>query len=100
MSRHWMSAAVLAVLGGLICLTAVGPHAKGGAAMLAGVTKVDFGQTADGTKVDLYTLTNTNGVIAKITTYGGIVTELHVPDKAGKMADVVLGFDNLKGYLG
>src|SRR5439155_6021936 len=40
------------------------------------------------------------GMIVKIMTYGGIITELHVPDKDGKMADVVLGFDDLKGYLG
>ena len=59
-----------------------------------------FGKTPDGTSVDLYVLTNTNGVQAKVITYGGIVTELHVPDRDGKFADVVLGFDDLKGYLG
>lgn len=58
-----------------------------------------FGTTADGTKVELYTLTNSHGVTAKVTTYGAILTELHVPDKDGKTADVVLGFDDLESYL-
>ena len=62
--------------------------------------KTAFGTTKDGTAVDLYTLTNANGMIAKIITYGGIVTELHVPTGAGTLADVVLGFDTLEGYLG
>jgi aldose 1-epimerase len=65
----------------------------------ASLEKLDFGKTADGTTVDLYVLTNANGMKAKITNYGAILTELHVPDKAGKFDDVVLGFDNLKSYL-
>jgi aldose 1-epimerase len=97
MSKCWIGAVALAGLGAL-ALAAAEPQAKGTA--MKGMVKSDFGQTADGTKVDLYTLTNANGVVAKITNYGGIVTELHVPDKAGTTADVVLGFDDLKGYLG
>jgi aldose 1-epimerase len=46
-----------------------------------------------------YTLINKNGVVLKCIDYGTIVTELHVPDKDGKMADIVLGFDKLDGYL-
>ncbi len=63
------------------------------------ITKDAFGKTQDGTVVDLYTLTNANGMKVKITTYGGIVTAIEVPDKNGKMDDVVLGFDNLDEYL-
>ena len=48
---------------------------------------------------ELFTLTNANGLVAKISTYGAILTELHVPDKNGKSADVVLGFDKLDAYL-
>ena len=59
----------------------------------------DFGKTKDGEPVELYTLSNSHGMVAKIMTYGAIVTELHVPDKNGKTADVVLGFDNLDQYL-
>jgi aldose 1-epimerase len=63
-----------------------------------GISKMPFGKLPDGTQVTLYTLTN-GRVTARITDYGGIVTELHAPDKAGKTADVVLGFDTLEGYL-
>ncbi len=65
----------------------------------ASVKKEAFGKTPDGDAVDLYTLTNTHGMTAKIMTYGGILTELDVPDRDGKLGDVVLGFDNLKDYL-
>lgn len=65
----------------------------------ASVTKMNFGKTDDGTPVELYVLTNTKGVTAKIMTYGALLTEMHVPDRDGKFDDVVLGFDNLKGYL-
>src|SRR5688572_9585360 len=54
----------------------------------------DFGTTPDGQKAKLYTLTNAHGVVAKITDFGATLVELHVPDKDGKRADVVLGFDN------
>ena len=60
---------------------------------------MDFGKTPDGTPVELYVLTN-GRITAKVMTYGGIVTELHVPDRHGKTADVVLGFDTLDAYLG
>src|SRR5438477_670243 len=65
----------------------------------AKVTKESFGKTSDGQGVDIYTLTNRHGVEAKITNYGGIVTSLKVPDRNGKLDDVVLGFDNLDAYL-
>ena len=46
-----------------------------------------------------YTLTNTNGVSVSIINYGGTVTNIMVPDTKGVMGDVVLGFDDLQGYL-
>lgn len=60
--------------------------------------RAPFGK-ADGADVQLFTLTNANGLVLKVTSYGAIVTELHVPDKAGRMADVVLGFESLEGYV-
>src|SRR5262249_13369910 len=63
------------------------------------VQKSSFGKLPDGRDVDLYILTNPNGLVAKITNYGTIITEIHTPDRFGKMADVVLGFDNLEQYL-
>ncbi|HLE01758.1 MAG TPA: aldose epimerase family protein [Bdellovibrionota bacterium] len=64
-----------------------------------GVAQSDFGKTADGTSVELYTLTNAQGLKASIMTYGALVTKLEVPDRNGKLGDIVLGFDNLDGYL-
>ena len=61
--------------------------------------KTSFGITSDGAKVELYTLTNDQGLEAKITNYGGILVSLMVPDRNGKLDDVVLGFDKLDGYL-
>ncbi len=62
------------------------------------VQSASFGTTADGKAVEIYTLTNSNGLVAKVTTYGATLTEMHIPDKQGVMGDVVLGFDNLKQY--
>src|SRR5260370_39933382 len=58
-----------------------------------------FGKLADDTAVDLYTLTNSGGLAARITNYGTIITQLRVPDRHGKPGDIVLGFDNLDQYL-
>src|SRR5687768_14285826 len=56
----------------------------------------DFGKMPDGAVVKRYTLKNRNGVIAKVMDYGAILTELWVPDKNGRSANVVAGFDNLE----
>ena len=58
-----------------------------------------YGKLADGTAVKLFTLTNESGMVAEIINYGGIVAELHVPDRDGKIADVVLGYENLDKYV-
>ncbi|HTL18843.1 MAG TPA: aldose epimerase family protein [Patescibacteria group bacterium] len=58
-----------------------------------------FGKLPDGTPVRLFSLRNSTGLVAKISDYGTIITELHVPDRSGKNGDVVLGFDNLEQYL-
>lgn len=63
-----------------------------------GITVAEWGE-ADGKKVQLYTLTNSNGVQVKVTNYGGVVTHWITPDKAGKKSSIVLGFDELQGYL-
>jgi len=57
-----------------------------------------FGTTSQGEKVTQYTLTNAKGASVSIITYGGIVTSLKVPDRNGKLADVVLGFKTLSEY--
>jgi len=66
------------------------------------MTRIDeqpWGQTQDGTPVKLFTLSNSKGMVAKITTYGAIITEIRVPDRNGKSGNVVLGFDKLDQYL-
>lgn len=64
-----------------------------------GITKKFFGNTFDGKAADIFTLCNSKGITAEITNYGGILVSLKVPDKNGSLNDVVLGFDELKGYL-
>jgi aldose 1-epimerase len=72
-------------------------HAADKPAETGSVTKKGYGKL-DGQPVDIYTLTNKNGLKAKVITYGAIVTELHVPDRKGKLADVVLGHDKVEQY--
>jgi aldose 1-epimerase len=57
-----------------------------------------FGKTADGTPVETYTLKNKHGMTATLMTRGATLIELQVPDKAGRLANVVLGFDDVAGY--
>lgn len=66
----------------------------------ATVEKSNFGTLEDGTVIEAFTLRNARGAMAKVITYGATLTELWVPDKNGKLGDVVFGFDGLKGYLG
>jgi aldose 1-epimerase len=61
------------------------------------VEKKKWGEV-EGKEVDLYTLINKHGLIAKITNFGAILTELDVPDRKGKSGDVVLGWDTLPEY--
>lgn len=63
------------------------------------VDKTVFGKLADGSEVYAYTIKNANGMEAKIINYGATVVSLTAPDKNGKFADVVLGYDNVKGYV-
>jgi aldose 1-epimerase len=63
------------------------------------ITQQSFGVMADGQVVDLFVLTNDRGMTVKISTYGGIITSLTAPDREGRLGDVVLGFDDLGGYL-
>jgi len=64
------------------------------------VERAIFGKIADGTDVELFTLKNARGTTAKVIVYGASLQGLWVPDRTNKLGDVVLGFDDLKGYLG
>lgn len=61
--------------------------------------KASWGKTPEGESVDLYTLSNAKGCEARISTYGGVVVSLRVPDRSGAMADVVAGLDRFEDYL-
>lgn len=63
------------------------------------IKKSSYGNTPDGTPVDLYALKNDNGMEVNIITYGGRITKLSVPDKEGNSSNVVLNFDSLDQYL-
>jgi aldose 1-epimerase len=63
------------------------------------IQKQVFGAATDARQVDIYTLTNANGLEAKIMSYGGVVVSLRVPDRQGKLGDIVLGYEQLDGYL-
>ena len=60
----------------------------------------EFGQLGDGRRVARFTLDTASGLCAQIISYGGTLVSLAVPDRAGRLADVVLGFDDLAGYAG
>ncbi|MEI7498877.1 MAG: aldose epimerase family protein [Bacteroidota bacterium] len=62
------------------------------------IMKESFGK-ADQKEVFLYSLSNSNGIIVKITNYGGIITSILVPDKTGRLGDIVLGYDSLSQYI-
>ncbi|HWU54726.1 MAG TPA: aldose epimerase family protein [Rhizomicrobium sp.] len=85
--------AAAALLGGLLVLPVSGMAAE------AAITRTQWGETPDHRKVDLYTLTNANGMTVRLSTYGAVIQGLEVPDRKGKMADIVRGFDSLAGYL-
>jgi aldose 1-epimerase len=63
------------------------------------VQKQSFGTTPDGQAIDIYTLKNSKGMEARITNFGATLVSLIVPDRTGKVDDVVLGFDSLDGYV-
>ncbi len=65
----------------------------------AGVIREVFGKMPDGREVALFTLTNANGLRARVTEYGAILVSMEVPDRDGKLADVTHGYDTLDGWL-
>jgi len=74
------------------------PQAASIAGEKPGVTQTLFGKTPSDSNVALYTLTNANGLRAKVMEYGAILVSLEVPDREGKMANIVRGFEDLDSY--
>ena len=63
------------------------------------ITRAAFGTTPDGHPVETFTLRNATGIEMRVMSLGGIITHLQTPDRHGAMADIVLGFDRLDGYV-
>jgi aldose 1-epimerase len=91
--KRWM---MFAIFTGALLMTTLAPI--GATPQPGSTSKKPFGKTLDGQPVDLYVLRNKSGAEASITNYGGAVVSLMVPDRNGKLADVVLGYDNADGY--
>jgi len=83
-----------------LALTVASAFAAGGPSAKPGIHTRIFGKMPDGKVIHLYTLTNPKGMQVGIINYGARIVSIVVPDRHGKMADVVLGFDDLQGYLG
>ncbi len=64
----------------------------------AGITRVEWGTTAKGEKVEIYTLTGAGGLEARISNFGGVIVTLNVPNRNGSKTDVMLGYDDLASY--
>jgi aldose 1-epimerase len=84
----------LVVLGAGAALFSVGRAAYG-----VEVSRADFGALPDGRHVELISLTTGHGLVLKVMTLGASVQSLQVPDRAGKVADVALGYATLAGYV-
>ena len=84
---------LLSVIGLTLMTVSISAHAAGLTS-----TRESFGALPDGTPLEKITLSNSHGMKASIITYGATLQALHVPDKKGEVADVVLGFDDLQGY--
>ena len=95
-----LALATIALLATAGCATTgSGPRASAPGGRPVTVSLDLFGTLPDGTVVTRYTLQNSRGMTARIITYGATLTELLVPDRNDVPGDVVLGFDDLQGYL-
>jgi aldose 1-epimerase len=82
----------------LAVLAALTPMLGATAAMADSVTHAKFGTLSNGKTVDEYTMTNAHGMVVKFITLGGCITAIEVPDRNGKLGNVVLGYKTLAGY--
>ncbi|MFZ5940963.1 MAG: aldose epimerase family protein [Bacteroidota bacterium] len=100
--RMNLSRIVPVLLASFLALTGCNQATKKSSAespALPPITVKPFGVMPDGQAVSLYTLENAEHMVATITNYGGTLTSLLVPDRDGKMGNIILGFDTLTGYL-
>ncbi len=81
-----------------ILATALLAAASPQAARAARLDSAPYGITQNGQKVDIYTMVNDHGMVVRFLSYGGVIAEIDAPDRDGRLADVVLGFNTLHGY--
>jgi aldose 1-epimerase len=96
MRNHWArcrAACYELVFGSVLAFGSLAAHAA------ITVSHAPFGKLPDGAVVEQYTLKNTAGMEVRVLTYGGIITSIQVPDRNGRLGDVVLGYDSLEGYV-
>ncbi|MFT4074019.1 MAG: aldose epimerase family protein [Asticcacaulis sp.] len=95
-----LSALALGTVYGLAACSPKAGKADSAASATSGVTAVrsSFGALSDGTQVEMVELKNAKGITAKLITYGAAIQSLMVPDREGKAADVVIGYDTIEGY--
>jgi len=91
--------APLATFAALVVMSCSSNKEAGGDRNIASPGSRQFGKTPAGETVELYTLKNAKGAEADISTYGGVIVSLKVPDRSGAPGDIVLGFDDFDGYL-
>ncbi len=66
--------------------------------MSISIAKAPFGSLPNGEPVEKYDISNSAGMSVSVFTYGGIIQSIRVPDRSGRTADVVLGFEGLESY--
>ncbi len=94
----------MAVAGAAAAMTLVGCHSMSTQSLASlprkkAIYKKLFGTMPDGTKIYQYTLTNANGMVLQMISYGARIQRIMVPDAKGNIGDVVLGYENLEGYM-
>jgi aldose 1-epimerase len=82
----------------LACTTPDTAEPPADAPPLTRVAREAFGSLPDGTAIEIFTLTNAKGVEIRAMTYGAIIVSLRVPDRAGRLDDVVLGYQDAASY--
>ena len=93
-----MNKSLFCIGASLILLSGCSSQEKNEITTLSGLNPANFESVIDGKNVGLYTLTNESGMEVCVTNFGGRIVSVMVPDKDGKMTDVVLGFDNINDY--
>ncbi len=83
---------------GKVCAATLAAAVTGAAASAATLDRAPYGTTQDGRAVDIYTMINDHGVRVRFLSYGGVITEIVVPDRTGRLDNIVLGLSNLHDY--